>query len=391
MTGGAGAVAGLAATLPWWLVLVASWWRWRGAPSLEQEPRTPPDPPPTLRVVVPARDEAAHIADCVRSILATEYPALELVVVDDHSSDGTAALAHQAAAGDARLTVVVPPPLPPGWLGKQWACAHGAAGARADFLLFTDADTRHAPDLHARLVHAARRTRAGLVTIAGFQETRTFWERVVQPFVFALLALWYGGPAAMNRSDRPRRKIANGQCLLFERRAYEALGGHAAVRARAAEDLAFAQGLTAAGGRVYLALGEGQLSTRMYDSLGAIVAGWRKNVYAAGRETLPGGPIGRGLARVLVPGPALLALAPPLALAWGLARGEVGAQAFGASATAALLLVAGAVARRFRLAPWYALTFPLGAAVYLYIAIAAVLRGDRVRWKARDYRVGNAP
>jgi chlorobactene glucosyltransferase len=391
MSATTGAVAGVLASLPWWLAIVASWWRWRGSPSLEQEPRTPPQPPPSLRVVVPARDEAAHIGDCVRRILASEYPALELVVVDDHSSDGTAALAREAAAGDPRLTLVEPPPLPRGWLGKQWACAHGAAGAAADFLLFTDADVRHAPDLHARLVHAARHREAHLVTIAGFQETHTFWERVVQPFVFAILALWYGGPATVNRSRHPRGKIANGQCLLFERRAYDAFGGHAAVRGRAAEDLAFAQGMSAAGYRVHLALGEDQMSTRMYDSLGAIVAGWKKNVYAAGRETLPAGRLGRAMARLLVPGPALLARAPPVTLVWGMARHHAAATAFGASASAALLVVALAVGRQFRIAPWYALAFPLGAAVYLYIALAAVLRGDRVRWKARDYRVGDSP
>lgn len=379
--------AGLVASLPWWMAILLTWWRWRGSPSLDDAPRTPPRPAPRLRVVLPARNEAAHIAACVRSILATEYPALDLVVVDDHSTDGTAALARAAAAGDPRLTIVVPPPLPPGWLGKQWACHHGADGATADYLLFTDADTRHAPDLHARLVHAATRHAAHLVTIAGFQETRTFWERVVQPFVFAILAMWYGGPSTVNRGAAPRRKIANGQCLLFERRAYTAFGGHAAVRARAAEDLAFAQDLTAAGYRVHLALGERQLSTRMYDSLGAIVAGWSKNVYAAGRETMPGGAPGRALARLLVPGPGLLALAPPLALGWGAAGDDAATVAFGASASLALALVALAVGRRFRLAPWYALTFPLGAAVYLYIAVGAVLRGDRIRWKARDYRL----
>ncbi len=391
MSTGDGALAGVVASLPWWLAIVASWWRWRGAPSLEQEPRTPPEPPPTLRIVLPARDEAAHIGGCVRSILASEYPALELVVVDDHSTDGTAALAREAAGDDPRLTVVAAPPLPAGWLGKQWACAHGAAGAATDFLLFTDADTRHAPDLHTRLVHAAVRHHAQLVTAAGFQETHGFWERVVQPFVFAILALWYGGPAAMNRSCNPRHKIANGQCLLFDRPAYVSFGGHAAVRARAAEDLAFAQGFTAAGLRVFLALGERQLSTRMYDSLGAIVAGWQKNVYAAGREVLPGRRAGHLLARLLVPGPAVLAILPPVALAWGALGSHRALATFGASATLALLLVALAVGRQFRLAPWYALTFPLAAAIYFFIATSAVLRGDRVRWKAREYRVGAGP
>jgi len=380
---------GAAWSAPWWLALLAGAWRWRGSPSLEQHPAAVAGPAPLVSVIVPARNEALHIGDCTRAILRSDYPALELIVVDDHSTDGTAALAHAAAGGDARLTVLSPPPLPAGWLGKQWACHHGVMVARGRYLLFTDADVRLAPDLQARLVNTSIAADAALVSVAGFQETRTFWERVVQPFVFAILAQWYGGPAAVNRARAPHRKIANGQCLFFRREAYDQFGGHATVRGKAAEDLAFAQEMTAAGARVYLTLGQRQLSTRMYTSLREIVAGWSKNVYAAGRDTLPGGAIGRWLARLLVPGPALLALLPVVALALGtaglLSRGWF---AFGLSATLALLVLFAAVGREFRLARWYALTFPLGALVYLYLAVVAVWRGDRVRWKGRDYDVG---
>lgn len=380
---------GLAWSAPWWLALVLTAWRWRGSPSLDDLSSEAPFPAPLVSVIVPARNEASHIAACVRAILASAYPALELIVVDDHSTDGTARCASDGAAGDPRLTIVAPPDLPPGWLGKQWACHRGALVAHGDFLLFTDADVRHAPDLHGRLVHASRSTEAALVSVAGFQETGTFWERVVQPFVFAILAQWYGGPATVNRARDPRRKIANGQCLFFRRASYDAFGGHASVRGKAAEDLAFAQQMTAAGHTVYLTLGRRQLTTRMYTSLGEIVSGWGKNVYSAGRDTLPGGALGQALARTLVPAPAVLSLLPVAALVGG-ACGVLASPwlAFGASASAALVLWFGAIAREFRLAPWYAFTFPLGALVYFYIAIAAVTRGTRVRWKGREYDVG---
>lgn len=379
---------GAAYSAPWWGAIVLAAWRWRGSPSLDDVPAIAPEKAPRLSVIVPARNEIVHIDACVRAILESGYPSLELIVVDDHSTDGTAAAARAGAGDDPRLTVVQPAALPAGWLGKQWACHAGAQVATGEYLLFTDADVRHSPDLHARLVNDARASRADLVSIAGFQETRTFWERVVQPFVFAILAMWYGGPGAVNRTRDPRRKIANGQCLLFPRASYDRFGGHVAVRGRPAEDLAFAQQMAERGMQVRLALGTAQMSTRMYGSLREIVHGWGKNVYSAGRETLPGGPVGQLLARVLVPAPALLTLAPVGLLVAG-TMGSLGATAMwsGLFATAATTLAFLVIGREFRLPPWYALTFPLGALVYLYIAMRAVVRGDRVEWKGRAYEI----
>ena len=414
---------GIAWASPWWLALAVTAWRWRGSPSLDDVAAAPPVPTPRVSVIVPARNEAKHIAQCIASILASNYPNLEVVVVDDHSTDGTAALAraavdraamardamaraavdhtasdhtapdhtapdHSPAADQRRLTIITPPPLPAGWLGKQWACHHGALGATGDILLFTDADVRHAPDLHTRIVNTIERQDADLVSVAGRQQALTFWERIAQPFVFSVMAQAFGGPGAVNRSRRRLGKIANGQCLAFRRSAYDAFGGHAAVRGRIAEDLAFAQDVYASGFRTFLTLGMAQMSTRMYGSLGEIVAGWGKNVYAGGRELLPGGPAMSAVARVLVPLPAVWSLLPPLALvSTALGAGGARVAVFGAVATAALLVWFLVVTRRFGVSLHYALLFPLGALVYLYIALGAVFRGDRVRWKDRAYSV----
>ena len=419
---------GIAWASPWWLALAVTAWRWRGNPSLDDVAAAPPVPAPRVSVIVPARNEANHVAQCIASILASDYPNLEVVVVDDHSTDGTAALAraalaraalaraalaraamdraavdrtvsdypapdhtapdHSPAADERRHTLITPPPLPAGWLGKQWACHHGALCATGDILLFTDADVRHAPDLHTRIVNTIERENADLVSVAGQQQALTFWERIAQPFIFSVMAQAFGGPGAVNRSRRRRGKIANGQCLAFRRSAYDAVGGHAAVRGRIAEDLAFAQDVYASGFRTFLTLGMAQMSTRMYGSLGEIVAGWGKNVYAGGRELLPGGPVMSAVARVLVPVPAVWSLLPPLALV-STAFGAGGARVavFGAVATAALLVWFLVVTRRFGISLHYAFLFPLGALVYLYIALGAVFRGDRVRWKDRAYSV----
>src|SRR6185437_14783611 len=118
---------------------------------------------PLVSVIIPARNEARNIERCVRSVLASTYPSLEVIVVDDHSTDATGSIARAMAAHDSRLVVIDAPDLPAGWFGKQWACATGARAARGQLLVFTDADTRHAPDLLSRAVNALRDRDASLL------------------------------------------------------------------------------------------------------------------------------------------------------------------------------------------------------------------------------------
>ena len=218
-------------------------------------------------MIVPARNEAHNIDTCVRSILASRWPSLEVIVIDDRSEDDTGAIVRAIAAADARLRVVEGTPVPEGWFGKQWACAQGARIARGSTLVFTDADTTHAPTLVPRSMQAMRARALDFLTVAGFQELGSFWERVVMPQVFYMIATRYGGAGAVNRARRTRDKIANGQYMCFTRACYDAIGGHESVRGKAAEDLALAQLVQARGMRGELVLGERELSTRMYTSL----------------------------------------------------------------------------------------------------------------------------
>lgn len=382
----------LAAAWPWLVFPFVVLWRLRRSRALAEWPAEPPGDAPRVTVVIPARDEARNIAGCVRSVLATRYRALDVIVVDDHSTDGTADAARAASAGDPRLRVVAAPPLAPGWFGKQWACDVGAraapAGAPGDVLCFADADTTHAPDLVPRAVRAMRDLDAGLLSVVGRQQLGSFWERVVQPQVLAMLAFRYGGTEHVTRSPRVRDKIANGQCLLVTRAAYAAAGTHAAVRLAVSEDLVLAQRVFAAGHRVALVTGGPQLSTRMYTSLGEVVRGWRKNIYAGGREAMPLGRLGRLVYPLLILFQPLGTLAPLVLLAGG-AAGIAGAATVRWAAVAALALLGyWAVGfRRLALSPAYALTYPLGAAVLLWIVLGAIARGSRVRWKGRDYTV----
>jgi chlorobactene glucosyltransferase len=374
-------------SLPWIIPPVVTYFRLRHSRSLDDESDMPPGNPPLVSVIVPARNEAHNIARCVTSILSTTYPNLELIVVDDSSTDGTAQIAREATLRDPRARIVTSPPLPEGWFGKQWACATGAKIARGSVLQFTDADTVHGADLVTRSMNAMRRNRAQLFSVAGRQELGGFWEKVIQPQIFTILSMRYGGTESVTKATSVSNKIANGQCIFVTHDSYNAIGGHASVRTSVAEDMMLAQRFFAARKRVVLMLGLDQLSTRMYASLGEIISGWRKNVFAGGLDSMPFGKVGHTLFPLFLLMPPLLELLPPLALVLAL---------FGFATSGTLMLwaaISGGVTLLWwivvyvtiRGSPLYALVYPLGALILLYIFFTAVIRGRRVSWKGRTY------
>jgi chlorobactene glucosyltransferase len=373
-------------SLPWIIPPLVTYLRLRNSRSLDEEPDTPPADAPLVSIIVPARNEARNIARCVASILATTYPNIELLVVDDSSTDGTADIARQVIGSDARARVVENAPLPEGWFGKQWACATGANLARGTLLQFTDADTIHAPDLVTRSVNAIVRADADLFSVAGRQELGGFWEKIIQPQIFTVLSMRYGGTESVNQSTRVRDKIANGQCIFVKRGSYEAIGGHGSVRASVAEDLMLAQRFFSARKRVVLMLGIDQLSTRMYASLREIISGWRKNVFAGGLDSVPFGKMGQSLFPLALLLPPTLELLPPLALVMSIFVASGGTLLLWALiSTAASIAWWLLVYRTARENPLYSLAYPLGALILLYIFFTAVIRGRRVTWKGRTY------
>ncbi|MFL5504242.1 MAG: glycosyltransferase [Gemmatimonadaceae bacterium] len=374
-------------SLPWILPPLITYFRLRRSRSIDEYSASAPAKAPLVSVIVPARNEAHNIARCIKSILATTYPNLELIVVDDSSSDGTGDVARDTIGSDVRARVVRNAPLPEGWFGKQWACTTGAKVARGQILQFTDADTVHGADLVTRAVNAMDDTRADLFSVAGRQELGGFWEKVIQPQVFTILSMRYGGTESVNESPRVSDKIANGQCMFLKRESYDAIGGHASVRTSVAEDLMLAQKFFAGGKRVVLMLGLDQLSTRMYASLREIISGWRKNVFAGGLDSVPFGRIGQMLFPLVLLLPPLLELLPPLALvlsASGMATTTTLVLWSAISCTATLGWWIGVYVTT-RNNPLYALAYPLGAIMLLYIFFTAVIRGRRVTWKGRTY------
>ena len=384
--GGIGTRAAIIAALPWILTPIITAVRVRGSKSLDDESGSPPDDPPLVSVVIPARNERRNIERCLRSVLSSDYPRLEVIVVDDGSTDGTGDIARERGAGDTRVRVIETGALPEGWFGKQWACETGAKNSRGEIILFADADTVHSSDLVTRGVNMMLRRNADLFSIMGRQELGSFWERLVQPQVFSIMSVRYGGTESITRSRFVKDKIANGQCLFVRRDTYEELGGHSLVRSHVAEDMMMAQRYFASGKRVVLAEGLNQLSTRMYTSLRELVHGWGKNVYAGGRDAVPMGIVGQALFPFMLLSAPLITLSPALALLAAILFDLPASMLLWAAISQAALLVWWLyVYRSIGESFLYVILSPIGAAVTLYIFARAIARGRRVRWKDREY------
>jgi len=377
------AFADIVGALPWLAPYAALLRLARAEPNLSDIP--PVDGTP-VTVIIPARNEAHGIEAVVRSVLASTYEPFDLIVVDDRSTDDTASVVERLAEQDHRLRLLRGAPLPDGWYGKPWACAQGAEQATGTLLLFTDADTRHEPELLGRAVAALRRERADLVTVSPHQRCVTFWERVIMPQIWLLLGLRYH-PRRVNRARRERDVIANGQFILTTCEAYAAVGTHAAVRHEVAEDLALAQTYLRHGRRLYFAFAERLMETRMYRSLAQLVEGWSKNLYLGGRRSFPNEPALRLLAPVMLAAAVAFWLIPPALLALAILGVDLGwlvrpaLVATGLSAGFWTLLAYG-----MRIPVGYGLLYPLGAIMTLYIGARSTWRGGRrVEWRGRVY------
>ncbi|MEA2575881.1 MAG: chlorobactene glucosyltransferase [Chloroflexia bacterium] len=242
---------------------------------------------PHVVVLVPARNEETNIEACLVSLLAQDYPNFQVWVYDDASTDRTREIAERLAAHtDGRLHVVrghADPP--PGWLGKAHACRQLYAAmlepTNPDYVLFTDADVTLQPGALGHAVGAARQLDAGLLSIFPMQITCSLPERLAVPLllhwtVYTFLPL----PLAHSQRSGSSFAAANGQFMLFRREAYEAFGGHEAVRSEILEDVVLARATKRAGYRSILADGGDLVRTRMYHGALEVWNGYSKNAYA---------------------------------------------------------------------------------------------------------------
>lgn len=338
-----------------------------------------------VSIIVPARNEQDNLPILLDSLLLTGYAPIEILVVNDRSTDGTAGVVRAYADRDARVRLVEGAELPTGWFGKPWACVQGYREARGDLFLFTDADTRHAPELLGRAVGALQSERRDLVTVIGRMICGSFWERVIMPVIGALLAIRFH-PTVVNRARTASEVIANGQFILVTRESYDAVGTHAAVKHEVAEDLAMAQLYFRAGRPQLFAFALKLMGTRMYTSLAGLVEGWSKNVYVGGRRSFPDEPIRRALLPLMFSFGALFWLLPPAVLLLAFAGVvpawlEPAAWATGFSVLFWILFNIG-----FGVNPLYGLSYPLGVVMTGWIFARSTRRGERrIEWRGRTY------
>lgn len=232
---------------------------------------------PAVSVIVPARNEEASLAACLESLVSQGGVGVEIIVVDDHSTDRTRDIALSfAAAPESGLRLIEAGPLPAGWTGKNNALVSGVRQSAGGWLLFTDADTVHLPGSLGRAVQEAREHHIDMLSYSPEQVAVTFWEMAVLPVVFAELARQYP-PSKVSDPNSPAA-AANGQYILVKREAYDAVGGHAAVAGEILEDVALARRVKAAGRKIRFRYAADAVRTRMYRNWKQLRDGWTKNL-----------------------------------------------------------------------------------------------------------------
>jgi len=229
---------------------------------------------PAVSVIVPARNEGVCLAACLRSLVKQSGVPLEIIVVDDHSTDHTREIALSFSSQQVRL--IEAGPLPPGWTGKNNAVNAGSKAATAEWLLFTDADTIHLPGSLARGLEEAKRHGAALLSYSPEQIVKSFWEKAIMPVIFAELAASYR-PSQVSDPNSPAA-AANGQYILITREAYDAVGGHAAVAGNLLEDVALARAVKQSGRKIFFRYAADAVQTRMYRNFAQLREGWTKNL-----------------------------------------------------------------------------------------------------------------
>ncbi len=331
---------------------------------------------PGISLIIPARNEEANLPSLLDSLIAQDYPLYEVIVVDDSSSDGTAAIVRRYVRQGVRLIQSDGPP--PGWTGKNAACWLGARASTYPWLLFVDADTTLAPLALRSSMAFALEQQAGALSLLARQRCETFWERLLLPLAYQQ---YFVGVDAQ-RIHRPSGPaLANGQYFLIHREAYQQAGGHAANAASLIDDIALATRLKRMGTIPLACRGETLVSVHMYTNLREIIAGFGKNSYLFLRHS-PSTGIQTAISTFLAASVGKLFWDAWCRRSWR--RLIVALSAYVVQGVSIR-----SWSRRFGVSTLYALLTPCAALAFLGIALNSMLRaltGRPLPWKGRSYR-----
>ena len=346
---------------------------------------------PSVTVIIPARDEADVLPESLPSLLQQQYDGrLTILLIDDQSTDHTGGVA-QAIATEAgateRLTVLPGQPLPPGWSGKLWAVEQGWQQVQQqanppEYLLLTDADIVHSPEIIARLVHKAESERLAMVSLMVQLRCQSAWEKILIPaFVFFFQKL-YPFPWVNN----PKRKLAAaaGGCILLRRDALAEIGGIAALREALIDDCTLAQNVKDLPRPIWLGLSQEEWSIRPYEGLETI---WNMVARTAYTQ-LDYNPV--YLTGTLL-GMAIIYVVPPLSVFGGLWLLNAGLVALGAAAWSMMAIAYWPTLKLYRRSPLWGFVLPLIAVLYNLMTFDSAWRhwrGQGGGWKGRVYPQG---
>ncbi|HEX8844003.1 MAG TPA: glycosyltransferase family 2 protein [Pyrinomonadaceae bacterium] len=343
------------------------------------------DDAPLVSVLVPARNEEGRVLSrCIRSILAQDYARFEVIAVNDRSTDGTAAILNAIARADERLRVVDGLETPTGWLGKPYALQQALDQACGEWVLATDADMIFDESAMRTAVALARANDYDALTLVPRIETETFWERVFAPTFGWFMAL--GMP--MERVNDPQRRdaVGVGGFFLIRRAELRRVGEYRAVRAEVAEDLRMAELMKHSGGRLRIEYAPDLASTRMYSGFSEIWEGFTKNFYAGMKFSLLQTFASIALVLSFIVAPPVLAMISAFALAAGASTEWLHLFVPALIVWLIQVFTFGVVNKSFGVPVRYALTVPLGHALFVVILMNSAFRiatGSGVTWKGR--------
>ncbi len=337
-----------------------------------------PSDPPSVTTIVPARNEERNIGRCAQGIIRQNYPGLEMVFVDDDSSDATPDILTKVRKQSPRVKVIHTQGKPQGWNGKQWACYSGAQAASGDWLCFMDADTYAEPDLISRTMAFALGNHLDFLTLQPWYEMRGLWERIVLPAGLTPMLMVY--PPHRVNDPESERVIANGQFILIRRDVYDAVDGHAGIRDRMMDDFSLAEAVHRAGYRLFVADGTDVMRVRLYANLREI----RSGAIKAAVE-LTGGWLTSLVALIVN---LIVNVVPAALLIWAAITDSLDVMlVMGVTVAFQVLFYAAIRMAAFHAPPWSAITYPVGGLITSAILVDGMFRvatKREIKWKDRS-------
>jgi len=347
----------------------------------------PTDGSPLVSVIIPAKDEEPHIEQAARSILASRYQPIELLLVDDRSQDGTLAIMERLAREDPRIKVVSVKELPEGWTGKTHATFQGAKSASGEILLFTDADAVVSPDALPRSIRFLKANNLDMMSLLPGFTRRGFIEDAVHTHLSFGISFFY--PLHLVNDQGNPAALASGCFIMIRRDVYEEIGTWARLKNEVTEDVALSKLLKAGGRRLRVLRARDMVHTKPFDRLGDVCRFWQRTFYGALERSIP------KVVRLVTNYVALSVLSAlfvvsGIACLTGAARLPVCLLFAVTALVMAAVIIPSAVIIHQERGHWaYGLTMPVGVLIAAWVAVSTLIRilsNEGIRWRGSLYK-----